>query len=149
MDDYYLIVPPNKNPKELMQLFINKATSIGLTVNMDKSKIVRLSKSFKFCKAKFTLTETGKIVVNGNRDGMKRARRKIKTFKDKIDNREMTYEDLWTSVNGMLAYFENYNDHTKVLKLRRLFYSLFGFSPERIENFRKKEKDEIHSTQTI
>ncbi len=139
MDDYYLIVPPNKNAKEIMKLFIKKATSIGLTVNMDKSRIVKLTKSFRFCKAKFTLTETGKVIVNGNRDSMKRARRKIKAFKIKIENREMTYEDLWTSVNGMLAYLSNYNDHTKILKLRRLFYSLFGFSPEHIENFRKRE----------
>ena len=49
------------------------------------------------------------------------------------------------SVNGMLAYFECYNDHKRVLRLRRLFYAIFGFSPERIENFRERGiKGEIH-----
>lgn len=44
----------------------------------------------------------------------------------------------------MLAYFESYDDHNRVLRLRRLFYSIFGFSPERIENFRERgQKDEI------
>ena len=50
------------------------------------------------------------------------------------------------SVNGkqMLAYFESYDDHNRVLRLRRLFYSIFGFSPEQIENFRERgQKDEI------
>ena len=57
----------------------------------------------------------------------------------------MTYEDLWTSVNGMLAYFEGYNDHGRVLRLRRLFYAIYGFSPEKIENFRMKgENHELH-----
>lgn len=90
------------------------------------------------------MTETGRVVMNGNRDGVKRARRKIKAFRTKIQNGEMSYDDLWTSVNGMLAYFESYDDHNRVLRLRRLFYSVFGFSPERIENFRERgKKDEI------
>ena len=50
------------------------------TVNKKKCKIIPLTKPFRFCKAKFTLTETGKIKVNGNRDGVKRARRKLKLF---------------------------------------------------------------------
>lgn len=67
-----------------------------------------------------------------------------KAFRTKIQNGEMSYDDLWTSVNGMLAYFESYDDHNRVLRLRRLFYSVFGFSPERIENFRERgKKDEI------
>lgn len=138
MDDYYIIVPPDRDPKEIMRLVVAKAESMRLTVSKAKSKIVPLTKSFRYCKAKYTLTETGKVVVNGNRDGVKRARRKIKAFHSKIESGEMSYEDLWTSVNGMLAYFGSYNDHRRVLRLRRLFYSIFGFSPERIENFRTR-----------
>lgn len=121
-----------------------KAESLKLTVSKSKSRIVPLTKPFRYCKAKFILTETGRVVMNGNRDGVKRARRKIKAFRTKIQNGEMSYDDLWTSVNGMLAYFESYDDHKRVLRLRRLFYSIFGFSPERIENFRERgKKDEI------
>lgn len=138
MDDYYVVVPPDRDPHEILRLIISKAESIGLTVSKEKTRIVPLTKPFRYCKAKYTLTETGRVVVNGNRDGIKRARRKLKAFRAKIDNGEMTYEDLWTSVNAMLAYFGNYDDHMRVLKLRRLFYAIFGFSPEHIENFRKK-----------
>lgn len=77
--------------------------------------------------------------MHGNKDGMKRARHKIKAFQKKINDGSMSYEDLWTSVNGMLAYFDGYNDHNRVLRLRRLFYSIYGFSAEHIENFRKME----------
>ena len=144
MDDYYIIVPPDRDAKEIMALIVAKAESLKLTVSKSKSRIVPLTKPFRYCKAKFTLTETGHVVMNGNRDGVKRARRKIKAFRTKIQNGEMSYDDLWTSVNGMLAYFESYDDHKRVLRLRRLFYSIFGFSPERIENFRERgKKDEI------
>ena len=138
MDDYYIIVPPDRNPKEILKLVVAKAESLQLTISMSKTRIIPLVKPFKYCKAKYTLTETGKVIVNGNRDGVKRARRKLKAFHQKIQNGEMSYEDLWTSVNGILAYFGCYNDHGRILRLRRLFYAIFGFSPERIENFRER-----------
>ena len=145
MDDYYIIVPPDKNPSEIMALITTKAESLKLTINKSKSRIVPLTKPFRYCKAKFTLTETGRVVMNGNRDSLKRARSKIKAFAVKIQKKEMSYIELWTSVNGMLAYFESYDDHNRVLRLRRLFYSIFGFSAERIDNFRERgEKDEIY-----
>lgn len=50
----------------------------------------------------------------------------------------------------MLAYFKAYDDHTRVLKLRRLFYAIFGFSCERLENFRMRGAEhEIYHTQAI
>lgn len=145
MDDYYIIVPPGRDPKEIMRLVVAKAESLRLTISPSKSRIVPLTKPFRYCKAKYQLTETGRVVVNGNRDSMKRARRKIKAFYHKIQTGEMTYEDLWTSVHGILAYFENYDDHNRILKLRRLFYAVFGFSAEHIEEFRKRGiKGEVH-----
>lgn len=146
MDDYYIIVPPDRDPREIMQLIVAKAESLRLTISSSKTRIIPLTKPFKYCKAKYTLTETGKVIVNGNRDGIKRARRKIKAFYHKIQNGEMSYEDLWTSVNGILAYFGSYNDHGRILRLRRLFYAIFGFSPEKIENFRERgnKGNEIH-----
>ena len=81
---------------------------------------------------------------------MKRARRKIKAFYKKIENGEMSYLDLWASMNGMLCYFERFNDHKRVLRLRRLFYAIFGFSAERYQNFKEREKqNEIHRSQKV
>jgi len=68
---------------------------------------------------------------------MKRARRKFQALSNKIKEKIITYEELWTSVNGTMAYFNKYNDHNRVLKLRRLFYKIFGFSCENIVNFRE------------
>lgn len=147
MDDYYILVPPDRDPKTILKVFVEKAHELSLNISASKTRIIRLDRPFKYCKAKFYLTETGKVVVRGSRDAMKRDRRKIRAFKRKLATGEMTYEDLWTSTNGMLAYLGNYNDHNRVLKLRRLFYSLFHFSPEKIENFRQKEnKNEVYST---
>ena len=136
MDDYYVIVPPDRDPKEIMARIIEKAAEIELQVSHEKSRIIPLRRPFRYCKAKFSLKPTGKVIVNGSPKSMQRARRKMRAFKDLVDSGEMTYEQLWTSVNSSLSYFAKYNDHGRVLRLRQLFYSLFGFSPERYDNFR-------------
>lgn len=143
MDDYYILVPPQIDAEDLLEKVIAKAEACGFNVNRTKTKIAPLTKPFKYCKAKFTLTETGKVVMNGNRASMKRARRKFRAFKRMTDNGEMTWEDLRTSAQGILAYFENYNDHKRVLRLRRLFFALFGFSAEITENFRARERGDL------
>lgn len=120
----------------MSHLVIAKASSIGFVVNTSKTKIQAIAKPFKYCKAKYTLTSSGKVIVNGNRDSVKRARRKIRAFFTKVKNGQMSYENLWASMNGIFAYFSSYNDHNRVLKLRRLFYHQFGFNVEHIENFR-------------
>lgn len=148
MDDYYIIVPPDRDAKEILSLIVDKAEKIGLTISKTKTYISNLMKPFRYCKAKYFLTETGKVIMGGNRESVKRARRKIKAFYSRVQNGEMSYEDLWTSVNGTLGYFEGYNNHTKILKLRRLFYAIYGFSPEHIETFREMERlnSAIHCT---
>jgi len=138
MDDYYVLVPPDQNPKLIMTLIHIKARKMGLTMSMSKSRIVPLTKPFRYCKAKYFLTETGKVIVSGNRGSIKRARRKIRAFLPKFLSGQMSADDLWCSINGSLAYFVHYNNHKRVLRLRRLFYALYGFSPEKIENFRMR-----------
>lgn len=139
MDDYYIIVPPDRDAKQILELIIAKAESLKLTVGRSKTCIAPLTKPFKYCKLKYTLTEDGRVVVNGCRGSMKRARRKIKAYRRMVNDGSMTYEDLWSSVNGIIAYFEKYDDHNRILKLRRLFYSVFGFSCEKISAFRSRE----------
>ena len=100
--------------------------AMGLTVSRRKTKIVPLSRPFRFCKVKFQLKPTGRVITHGNRDGMKRARRKLKAFKAKVDAGEMTVQQVREWLTSQIAYFENYNDHGRVLRLNRLFYAIYG-----------------------
>lgn len=136
MDDYYIIVPPDRDANEILRLVCDRASLLHLTVNTSKTRIVPISKSFRYCKVKYILTATGRVITNGNRENVKCARKKFKAFHEKVHAGEMDADALWASVNGTFAYFNAYDDHARVLRLRRLFYALFGFSPERIENFR-------------
>lgn len=80
MDDYYIIVPPDRDAKYILELIIAKVESLKLTVSRSKTCIVPLTKPFKYCKLKYTLMENGRVAVNGCRGSMKRARRKFKAY---------------------------------------------------------------------
>ena len=57
---------------------------------------------------------------------MKRARRKLRAFRKKVDAGEMTVNQVREWLTSQIAYFENYNDHGRVLKLNRLFHAIYG-----------------------
>lgn len=99
--------------------------AMGLQVNAGKSKVVPFSRPFRFCKAKFQVTDTGAVKIHGCRDGMKRARRKLRLFQARVASGEMTVEQVAQWLQTPISYYENFNDHGRVLKLRRLFYAIF------------------------
>lgn len=104
---------------------IGHAEAMGLQVNAGKSKVVPFSRPFRFCKAKFQVTDTGAVNIHGCRDGMKRARRKLRLFQARVASGEMTVEQVAQWLQTPISYYENFNDHGRVLKLRRLFYAIF------------------------
>ena len=81
---------------------------------------------FRWCKARFTLTETGKIKVNGSRDGVIRARRKLKLFHREWLAGKRTLQEVAQYMNCQEAYYKNFDDHGRLLRLRRLCYAIFG-----------------------
>ena len=63
--------------------------------------------------------------MRGNRDSMKRARRKLKSMRRFLDEGKVTFKDVKEQLQCQIAYFSNYNDHNRILRLKRLFYTLF------------------------
>ena len=125
MDDYYIILPDIEQLKELARELVRRFEAIGIRVNKRKCKVIPLTKPFRFCKARFTLTETGKIKVNGSRDGIKRARRKLKLFYREFKAGKRDFKDIEQYMECQSAYYRNFNDHGRLLRLRRLYYAIF------------------------
>ena len=126
MDDYCIILPDIEDLKKLGRAIVRQFEIRGIPVNKKKCKIIPLTKPFRWCKARFTLTETGKIKVNGSRDGVKRARRKLKLFHREWLAGKRTLQEVAQYMECQTAYYRNYNDHGRLLRLRRLCYAIFG-----------------------
>ena len=126
MDDYYVILPDMEALRRLAYEIIHRFEAVGIAVNKRKCKLVPLTKPFRFCKAKFTLGENGKITVNGNRDGMKIANRKLNYFHREYEAGNRSLADAEEYLRSQCAYYENYDDHGRILHLRRRYYAKFG-----------------------
>ena len=142
MDDYHIIVPPHIDPNDAMLKFSRKAKEYGIIVSKNKTQIIPFGKPLKFCKSKRVFYGIS-IVRSGCRESVKRCRRKIAKF----SRSDMKYEDIYTSVTSSLSYLQITRNHKRVLKLKRFFYARFGFSCEKIEEFRRK--DAVYNTQKV
>ena len=125
-DDYILICPDMNKLRQIGNAIVRKFEQLGIPVNRKKCRLTPLTKPFKFCKAKFTLRESGKVTVNGCRDGVKRARRKLKLFRREWIEGKRTLQEVAQYMTCQCAYYRNYNDHGRLLRLWRLCYALFG-----------------------
>ena len=125
MDDYDAALESRERAEQVKEETIRRAEARGLQVNRNKCHVIDLDKPFRFCKAKFQILPSGRIITHRCRDGMKRARRKMRYFRQQVDAGEKTVEQVAEWLKGPIAYYEQFNDHGRVLKLRRLYYALF------------------------
>ena len=58
------------------------------------------------------------------RDGVKRARRKLKLFHREWLEGKRTLQEVAQYMECQTAYYRNYNDHGRLLRLRRLCYAI-------------------------
>lgn len=125
MDDYYIIYPDMDKLQDLAEIIIQRFEALGIPVNRKKCHIIPLTKPFRVCKVKFTLTDSGRIVTNGNRDSIRRARRKLKLFHRELLEGKRSPFEVSQLMQCQRAYYRNYNDHGRLLRLERLYYALF------------------------
>lgn len=127
MDDYYALFETVEQAQAFIEDVYERFQNKGLQINRNKCKIISLTKKFKYCKATFFLTETGKVVCRGNRDSIQRTRHKMHYFARELRAGKITEEKVAEWYNASIkGYYTSYNDHNRVLKLNRLYYNIIG-----------------------
>lgn len=125
MDDGLII----HNDKAFLQFLLTeiekKAAELGLTINKDKTHIVKLSSGFTFIKKKISIAENGSINIRISRRSITRMRRKLKAMRRFHDKGLAELEDIermYASWRGLTLRYDSY--HT-VQSMDRLYNSLF------------------------
>ena len=79
-------------------------------------------------KGKYWLTETGRIVAKPCNQNTAKERRKLKLFKRYLETGEMDLQQITCSYNSYRGHIlKNYDCHTTVRNMDRLFHDLFGY----------------------
>lgn len=90
MDDGYLLC----NDREYLEYCLTEikalCSDIGLTLNQKKTRILPITDGFRFLKTKFVLTESGQVVLRMNRDSTIIMRRKLRAFKQWLNDGTFT-----------------------------------------------------------
>lgn len=78
MDDSYVIHESKEYLQDLLKDIIQIADSIGITVNIRKTRICKLSEYWRFLQVQYALTDTGRIIQKINPKRLTCMRRKMK-----------------------------------------------------------------------
>lgn len=135
MDDLYVIDPDKQRLKATLDHIIRESARLGLTLNPRKTHLIRLSHGFTWLKKKWTVTETGRIVIRPCRKAITRQRRRLKrnarhALQGRIDARSFTAS--YTAWRGSL-------DHIQARRTQRNMDRLYH---QLLNDIRRKEKNE-------
>lgn len=125
MDDTYILSNSKEELKKLLEDIKNICDKLGIFINTKKTQIFRIDKGFTFLKIKYRLTETGHLVRIPVQSNFVRERRKLKSFKKFVDNKQMTYEEVEEQYKSWRGNIKKYDCHRTLLNMDKLFYELF------------------------
>lgn len=125
-DDWYIMSPSKEELLDLLENIKRIAHEYGIHINMKKTKIVKISGTYKFLQIKYTLTESGKIMKRINPDRIYTMRRKLKKLAVKVENGEIPYENVEGMFKGWMGDFYKLMSRTQRKDLLELYEGLFN-----------------------
>ena len=143
MDDTYIIHHNKEYLKSLLSDYIALANRYGLTVNLKKTHIVKLSHGFTFLKIKYNLLADGTILKRLPREVVVRERRKLKKYRKLIDEKRLSLDVVFNAYKSWRGTYKKFNSHNTIRQMDKLFNSLFGGIYERRKKTRNFDKNQL------
>lgn len=125
MDDTYIISNNKEELKQLLEDIDRICKKLGIFINRKKTQIFRLDKGFTFLKIKYRLTETGHLVRIPIKGNFVRERRKLKSFKNMLDNGKISFRDIEEQYKSWKGNISKYDCHRTIRNMDKLFDDLF------------------------
>ena len=104
MDDSFCLVKTKEEGLKLLKEYNLIAHSLGIKINMKKTRLIPIRESFIFCKWKYLLLKSGKIICKPIRKTVYRQKRKLK----KLNNLCLDGRVLKEEVDIVKSCFNSY-----------------------------------------
>lgn len=131
MDDIYFLTETREQAESIIEGVIKCAEELGLFVNQRKTRIVRLSDHFMFLQYRYSLTETGKVIVRVNPKTITRERRKLKAYRRLLDRGIVPYEDIENAYKSWMGNYAKLMSKRQRENIIALYQNLFdGRNPK-------------------
>ena len=128
MDDSYYFHESKEYLKDCLEKLTMKYDELGIKLNPKKTQIIPLNR-FTFLKVRYELLDTGKVLMRPCRESITRQKQKLKSFRKKVDEGEMTLEDVRCSYESWRGYNKHLNGYKSLQRMDDLYYETFGLLP--------------------
>jgi len=139
MDDGYLIHPSKEYLRHCLKEIRRICDELGIVMNTKKTQIVKLTHGFTFLKARFYLTNSGKVIKKIYKHSVVVERRKLKRLKTRVENGKMTPLEVFQSFISWRAYARNFMAFRTICKMEQLVRELFPKEQRDFPWFSKRE----------
>ena len=126
MDDMYIICRDREELNSIVNGIKAEAVTLGMFINDRKTRIVRLSDTYKFLQIKYSLTERGRVIKRINPKSVTRERRRLKAYKRLMDAGKMQYADIEQAAKSWIADYSRLMSNEQIDHLKALYMALFG-----------------------
>lgn len=120
MDDWYVMNPDKQVLLNILDGIRTIANELGIHINEKKTRIVKISSTYKFLQIRYTLTKDGKIIKRINPE-----RRKLKKLAVKVRNNEIDYDGVENMFRGWMGSFYKLMSRQQRKNLIGLYEDLF------------------------
>lgn len=110
MDDMYVLSNNKERLQKILQIVIEKLKPLKLQLNLSKSKIYDLKRGFIFCKTRYILTDSGKILKLITSNAMASMKRKIKKG-----------IDIKNIIPAFDSYVSDFNAYKRLYRFRKSY----------------------------
>lgn len=125
MDDGILIYQNKEQLNIALKEILRITKELEINMNSKKTVFSKFGNSIVFLKAKYNVTNTGKVIIRPVRKGVHKNRRKLKKLKNLVDDGHLPFQvalNFYKSIIGRLRWF---NAHNTALSFKQLFYKFF------------------------
>ncbi len=126
MDDIYMIHSSKEHLQDVIEGIETVARKYGMFINKKKTRIVPISKTFKYLQIKYFVTDTGKVVKRINPQSLTRFRRRLKGYKRLLEKGTLTQEDIDQCARSWLGTYYKIMSKRQLKNIKRLYKELFG-----------------------
>ena len=128
MDDWYIMSPSKEELLDILENIRKIAKELGVHINDKKTRIVKISGTYKYLQVKYSLTSSGKIIKRINPKRVTTMRRRLKKLAVKVSDGEVEYENVENTFKSWMGSFYKLLSKQQRKNLISLYEDLFNKS---------------------
>lgn len=126
MDDIYVIHDDLRYLNETLVGIRDIAEELGLFINDKKTRICKLSSTYKFLQIKYSLQASGRVIRRINPESVTRERQKLKAYKRLADKKLLQYDAIKQAYKSWICNYHSIMSKKQLSNMQSLYTSLFS-----------------------